>query len=60
MSRAETGARIATLVERGMTVSAPSEALAAALAEVGATMTAEWEAQAGAAGAAVLQAYRGN
>lgn len=60
MSEAETGARIATLVERGMAVSTPSEALAAALAEVGATMTAEWEAQAGPAGAAVLQAYRGN
>jgi TRAP-type C4-dicarboxylate transport system substrate-binding protein len=60
MSQAETGARIATLVERGMQVATPSPALAAALSEVGATMTAEWEAQAGPAGVAVLQAYRGN
>lgn len=60
MSAAETEARIATLRERGMQISRPSEALAAALAEVGATMTAEWEAQAGAVGAAILAAYRGN
>lgn len=60
MSEAETEARIATLAERGMQVSTPSESLSAALAEVGATMAAEWEAEAGAAGAAVLQAYRGN
>ena len=59
MSQAETGARIATLAERGMQVSTPSEALAAALAEVGATMTAEWEAAAGPTGAEVLRAFRG-
>jgi TRAP-type C4-dicarboxylate transport system substrate-binding protein len=60
MSAAETRVRIDTLGERGMQIALPSAALSAALAEVGATMTAEWEAQAGAAGAAVLQAYRGN
>jgi TRAP-type C4-dicarboxylate transport system substrate-binding protein len=60
MSAAETATQIARLQEAGMQVSTPSDALAAALAEVGATMTAEWQAQAGEAGAALLQAYRGN
>jgi TRAP-type C4-dicarboxylate transport system substrate-binding protein len=60
MSMAETATQIARLQEAGMAVSTPSDALAAALAEVGATMTAEWQAQAGDAGAALLQAYQGN
>ena len=59
MSASETRVQMERLAAAGMQISSPSEALAAALAEVGATMTAEWEAQAGAAGAAVLQAYRG-
>lgn len=60
MSEAETEARIATLTEHGMQVSTPSDSLAAALSEVGATMAAEWEAEAGPAGAVVLNAYRSN
>lgn len=57
MSAAETTSRIATLVENGMAVSQASDALAAALQAAGATMTAEWQAQAGDAGAAILDAY---
>lgn len=60
MSMAETATQIARLQEAGMAVSTPSDALAAALNEVGATMTAEWQALAGDAGAALLQAYQGN
>ena len=58
MSKAETAAKIAELEAGGMIVSKPTEALAAKLGEVGATMTAEWEASAGAAGKAVVEAYR--
>lgn len=58
MSRAETDEKIAELEAGGMTVSQPSEALAAKLQEVGATMTAEWEQQAGEEGRAVVEAYR--
>lgn len=57
MSAAETTSRIATLVENGMAVSQASDALAAALQDAGATMTAEWQAQAGDAGTAILDAY---
>lgn len=59
MSRAETDTQIAALEANGMVVSQPSEALSAALQEVGVTMTAEWLAEAGAAGQAVIDAYRG-
>ncbi len=58
MSEAETATQIAALEAAGMTVTAPSEALAAALADAGATMEAEWLAQAGDAGAAIIAAYR--
>lgn len=58
MSREETDAKIAELEAGGMKVSKPSEALAAKLREVGQTMTAEWEASAGEAGKAVIEAYR--
>jgi TRAP-type C4-dicarboxylate transport system substrate-binding protein len=58
MSRAETDEKIAALVEGGMQVSQPSEALSAKLAEIGETMTAEWLEQAGAEGQAVIDAYR--
>lgn len=60
MSMAETETQIAALEARGMQVSQPSGALSAALQAVGETMTAEWIAQAGEAGAAVIEAYRGN
>ena len=58
MSEAETATKIATLEENGMTVSKPSDTLSAELAEIGATMTEEWLAEAGDAGAAVIEAYR--
>ncbi|WP_249138879.1 TRAP transporter substrate-binding protein [Actibacterium sp. MT2.3-13A] len=57
MSAAETAAKIATLKEKGMTVSAPSDTLKAELAEIGKTMTAEWLASAGDEGAALIDAY---
>jgi TRAP-type C4-dicarboxylate transport system substrate-binding protein len=59
MSQAETATQIAALEAAGMTVSSPTEAMQAALEEVGATMTAEWLAAAGAAGEAVIGAFRG-
>ena len=58
MSEAETTTQIAALADNGMTVSAPSDALAAALAAAGETMTAEWLDRAGDAGAAILEAYQ--
>ncbi|SEL43654.1 TRAP-type C4-dicarboxylate transport system, substrate-binding protein [Roseovarius azorensis] len=58
MSREETAAKIATLKENGMQVSAPSDTLAAELREIGATMTEEWKASAGDAGLAILSAYQ--
>jgi len=57
MSAAETTAKIATLKENGMTVSAPSETLSAELAGIGETMTAEWLEAAGDEGAALIEAY---
>lgn len=57
MSAAETSAKIATLKEHGMTVSAPSDTLKAELAEIGKTMTAEWLEAAGDEGAALIDAY---
>jgi TRAP-type C4-dicarboxylate transport system substrate-binding protein len=57
MSEAETTTQMAALVENGMTVVQPSEALAQALAEAGETMTAEWLERAGAPGAAIVEAY---
>lgn len=58
MSEEETAKQIATLAEHGMKVVKPSEALAAAMAEAGKTMAEEWLASAGAAGQAILEAYR--
>ncbi|MGI3210476.1 TRAP transporter substrate-binding protein [Roseovarius tibetensis] len=60
MSKAETEEKIAELVEGGMQVSQPSDALSARLAEVGETMTAEWLEAAGDEGQAVIDAYREN
>jgi TRAP-type C4-dicarboxylate transport system substrate-binding protein len=57
MSEAETATQIATLQENGMTVMAPSEALAGALAMAGEQMTSEWMERAGEEGAAILDAY---
>ena len=58
MSKAETAAKIGELEAGGMIVSQPTEALSAKLKEIGETMTAEWEASAGDAGKAVVEAYR--
>jgi len=58
MSKAETAEKIAALVDGGMIVSKPSDAMSAKLAEIGATMTTEWEASAGEAGKAIIQSYR--
>lgn len=58
MSQAETAKQMATLAENGMTVTKPSEALAAAMAKAGETMAAEWKERAGDAGATILDAYR--
>ena len=57
MSAEETAAKMATLEENGMTVSAPSETLSAELAEIGATMTQEWLESAGDEGKQVIDAY---
>ncbi|MCU4653231.1 TRAP transporter substrate-binding protein [Roseibacterium sp. SDUM158016] len=57
MSEAETATQIAALADNGMTVSTPSDAMAAALAAAGETMTAEWLERAGDAGTAILEAY---
>jgi TRAP-type C4-dicarboxylate transport system substrate-binding protein len=59
MSQAETAEKIAALEEGGMQVSQPTEALSARLAEIGEIMTAEWLEEAGEAGQAVVDAYRG-
>ncbi len=58
MSMAETEEKIGELVEGGMEVSQPSEALSARLAEIGEIMTAEWLEEAGEDGQAVVDAYR--
>ncbi len=57
-SMAETDSKIAMLKENGMKVSPPSSALTGELQEIGKTMTDEWAKQAGADGAAILDAYR--
>lgn len=57
MSEAETATQMAALADNGMTVTTPSEAMAAALAAAGETMTTEWLERAGDAGNAILEAY---
>ena len=59
MSKKETAEKIAILKKNGMVVVTPTPELMAGLKKIGATMTAEWEKQAGADGAAILKAYRG-
>lgn len=58
MSEQETATQIAELEKNGMTVSQPSDELAEQLKEIGAAMTEEWLAEAGEAGAAVVEDYR--
>ena len=52
------GGFLDTLAENGLTVSEPGAALASDLAAIGATMTDEWLAEAGDAGAAIVDAYK--
>lgn len=47
------------LAANGMTVGVPSDALKSGLAKIGETMAGEWAAEAGDAGAAVLEKYKG-
>ena len=55
----ETKSKTNVLVENGITVVQPSSELVKELAAIGeTTMAAEWQAQAGDAGAAILEAYK--
>lgn len=58
MSRKETDEALKVLKENGITVSEPSEELAAALKEIGDTMTEEWSQRAGEQGMQILQNYK--
>lgn len=58
MSRAETDAKVAELRENGITIIEPSEELMAGLRAIGDQMMETWAADAGEAGAALLNAYR--
>lgn len=51
---------IATLVENGITVEAPTAALDGTLSEIGGTMTGEWLAATGETGEAIIAAYHAN
>ncbi|MEM1162194.1 MAG: TRAP transporter substrate-binding protein [Pseudomonadota bacterium] len=50
---------VSQLAANGMTVEAPGDSLKSDLAEIGATMAAEWAEAAGADGAALVDAYKG-
>ena len=58
MSREETDKALQALRDNGITVSEPSEQLAATLKDVGETMTQEWKERAGEQGAQILEKYR--
>jgi TRAP-type C4-dicarboxylate transport system substrate-binding protein len=59
-SERETGERMQTLRQNGMTIISPAPAqLMEGLRGFGRTIAAEWEQAAGAEGAAILRAYRG-
>jgi TRAP-type C4-dicarboxylate transport system substrate-binding protein len=58
MSKAETASKMEELEKGGMKISKPSDAMSAKLKEVGDTMTEEWQAKAGDAGKAIIEAYR--
>jgi len=57
-SMAETEEKTQTLKKNGMQVLDPSDQLAADMRKIGEQMTAEWAKEAGADGAAVLDAYK--
>lgn len=56
-SKAETLDKTNVMVENGIKVVVPSEALLSALGAIGETMSAEWKAEAGETGEAILNAY---
>lgn len=58
MSREETDEALGVLRDNGITVSMPSEELAASLEKIGEAMTEEWGKRAGEQGARILQNYR--
>lgn len=58
MSMAETDEKKKVLADNGMNVAAPSDALKSGLAKVGEQMVADWQAEAGDAGAAIIDAYK--
>ncbi|MCG7626808.1 TRAP transporter substrate-binding protein [Epibacterium sp. MM17-32] len=58
MSQAETAEKVAVLKENGITVSAPSDALIEGLRGIGEEMLESWKADAGEAGASLLNAYQ--
>ena len=55
-----TGFYLEQLTANGMSVQRPGKRLAADLAKIGAAMSAEWSKAAGAEGAAIIKAFRGN
>nr|WP_299239786.1 TRAP transporter substrate-binding protein [uncultured Halomonas sp.] len=57
MSRQETEEALQVLRDNGITVSEPSEELAASLEEIGNTMTEEWKERAGEQGQRILDNY---
>ncbi|WP_298963834.1 TRAP transporter substrate-binding protein [uncultured Roseibium sp.] len=57
-SKVETKSKTNVLAENGITVVQPSTQLIEELAAIGETMASEWQEQAGATGAAVLEAYK--
>ena len=58
MSMAETDEKKKVLADNGMNVAAPSDALKSGLAKVGEQMVADWQAEAGDADAAIIDAYK--
>ncbi|SHF10283.1 TRAP-type C4-dicarboxylate transport system, substrate-binding protein [Modicisalibacter ilicicola DSM 19980] len=58
MSRKETEDALEVLRDNGITVSEPSEELAASLEEIGTTMTEEWRERAGEQGEQIIENYR--
>jgi TRAP-type C4-dicarboxylate transport system substrate-binding protein len=57
-SKVETKSKTDVLVENGITVVQPSAELINDLAAIGETMSSEWQEEAGATGAAVLEAFK--
>lgn len=58
MSKKETAAKTAILRENGMHIVTPSPELMAGLKKIGAEMMTQWKKDAGAQGAAILNAYK--